>query len=108
MNLIIHIIEYSQQLPIDGGVYFHPDLMESSKLIYKEHWVVIMHAFSIWIKNSSPADVEIENKVDEIDESNESSEKNKKSNKENNLLYTILGDYFNFLIKKKTSIQVSL
>ena len=78
INSIIYL-EYTQQLPVDGGVYFHPDLMESSRIIYKEHWIIIMHAFSIWIKNLNK---EIENWNEALD-----------INKENNLIITILGSF---------------
>jgi hypothetical protein len=57
-------------LPIDGGVYYHPDLIEASRHIYKEHWVKIMLAFSIWSKTTN------------IEETNKN---------DDNLIFTILG-----------------
>lgn len=41
--------EYSSQLPIEGGGFYHADLVESSKPIYKEHFTKILLAYSIWL-----------------------------------------------------------
>lgn len=41
--------EYSSQLPIEGGAFYHADLVESSKPIYKEHFTKILLAYSIWL-----------------------------------------------------------
>ena len=70
-------------MPVDGGVYFHPDLMESSKSIYKEHWIIIIHAFSIWMKNS--------NETIETDQENEGENETKRTDKENDFVFTVLG-----------------
>jgi HEAT repeat-containing protein 5 len=41
--------EYASQLPIEGGAFYHADLVESSKPIYKEHFTKILLAYSIWL-----------------------------------------------------------
>jgi hypothetical protein len=41
--------DYSNQLPIEGGAFYHADLVESSKPIYREHFTKILLAYSIWL-----------------------------------------------------------
>ncbi|CAF0928332.1 unnamed protein product [Brachionus calyciflorus] len=41
--------EYSTQLPIEGGAFYHADLVESSKPIYKEHFTKILLAYTVWL-----------------------------------------------------------
>ena len=41
--------EYASQLPVEGGAFYHVDLVDSSKQIYKEHFTKILLAYSIWL-----------------------------------------------------------
>ncbi len=43
------MLDYANQLPIEGGAFYHADLVESSKPIYKEHFTKILLAYSIWL-----------------------------------------------------------
>lgn len=36
-------------MPIEGGAFYHADLVESSKPIYKEHFTKILLAYTIWL-----------------------------------------------------------
>lgn len=47
--LIIFILDYANQLPIEGGAFYHADLVESSRHIYKEHFTKILLAYSLWL-----------------------------------------------------------
>lgn len=44
--------EYSSQLPSEGGTFYHPDTIESAKLHYKQCWTSILHASTIWLKET--------------------------------------------------------
>jgi hypothetical protein len=44
--------EYASQLPIEGGSFYHADLVDSSKPIYKEHFTKILLAYSVWLEQS--------------------------------------------------------
>lgn len=46
------ILEYSCQLPIEGGAFYHADLIESSRPIYNEHFTKILLAYSIWLSET--------------------------------------------------------
>lgn len=37
------------QLPIEGGAFYHADLVESSRPIYREHFTKILLAYSLWL-----------------------------------------------------------
>lgn len=41
--------EYSSQLPIEGGSFYHADLVDSSKPIYKQHFTRILLGYSLWL-----------------------------------------------------------
>lgn len=41
--------EYANQLPIEGGAFYHADLVDSSKPIYREHFTKILLAYSLWL-----------------------------------------------------------
>jgi HEAT repeat-containing protein 5 len=41
--------DYASQLPIEGGAFYHADLVESSRPVYKEHFTKILLAYSIWL-----------------------------------------------------------
>jgi hypothetical protein len=45
-------VEYSSQLPSEGGTFYHPDTIESAKLHYKQCWTSILHASTIWLKET--------------------------------------------------------
>ena len=45
-------IEYACQLPIEGGAFYHADLVESSRPIYSEHFTKILLAYSLWLKET--------------------------------------------------------
>jgi hypothetical protein len=50
LNFILNLfLDYANQLPIEGGAFYHADLVESSKPIYKEHFTKILLAYSIWL-----------------------------------------------------------
>ncbi|XP_071161425.1 HEAT repeat-containing protein 5B-like isoform X1 [Mytilus edulis] len=44
--------EYSSQLPSEGGTFYHPDTIESAKQHYKQCWPSILHALTIWLKET--------------------------------------------------------
>ncbi len=88
--------EYACQLPIEGGAFYHADLVESSKPIYKEHFTKILLAYAIWlnemnfgIREFSAVNTKIkyENKADQeiVDEEKESEELKEK------LFFMLLG-----------------
>jgi hypothetical protein len=41
--------EYSSQLPLEGGAFYHADLVDSSKPVYKEHFTKILLAYCVWL-----------------------------------------------------------
>ena len=43
--------DYSSQLPIEGGAFYHADLVESSRPVYREHFTKILLAYSIWLND---------------------------------------------------------
>lgn len=36
-------------MPIEGGAFYHADLVDSSKPIYREHFTKILLAYSLWL-----------------------------------------------------------
>ncbi|XP_050406917.2 HEAT repeat-containing protein 5B isoform X1 [Patella vulgata] len=49
--------EYSSQLPPDGGAFYHPDTIESTKQHYKKSWPPILYALSLWLNENSFAEL---------------------------------------------------
>ncbi len=56
--------DYASQLPIEGGAFYHADLVESSRPVYKEHFTKILLAYSIWLN-------EIQFEIDDISPANQ-------------------------------------
>ncbi|XP_033734296.1 HEAT repeat-containing protein 5B-like isoform X1 [Pecten maximus] len=50
--------EYSGQLPSDGGMFYHPETVDSARPHYKKSWPSILHALAIWLDESSFLQVE--------------------------------------------------
>lgn len=44
----IHL-EFSSQLPHDGGAFYTTDTMESARPHYVESWAPILHAATLWL-----------------------------------------------------------
>lgn len=38
-------------MPIEGGAFYHADLVDSSKPIYREHFTKILLAYSLWLND---------------------------------------------------------
>ena len=75
--------EYSSQLPIEGGAFYHADLVESSKPIYKEHFTKILLAYSIWLN-------EIKFQIQELPANNGKNIENEETRQEK-LFFMLLG-----------------
>ncbi|CAL1542615.1 unnamed protein product [Lymnaea stagnalis] len=41
--------EYSNQLPSEGGAFYHPDTVESAIVHYRKSWPSILHGLAIWL-----------------------------------------------------------
>jgi hypothetical protein len=81
--------EYSSQLPIEGGAFYHADLVESSKPIYKKHFTKILLAYSIWL-NEIQFNIEQHEKSPDVNESESDKEKRAEGQKEK-LFFMLLG-----------------
>lgn len=64
--------EYSSQLPHDGGAFYTPDTINSSKPHYLTSWPQILYAASLWL-NAGGFDSE-ENKATDTDTGNNNSD----------------------------------
>ena len=44
--------EYSNQLPSEGGAFYHPDTVDSAIHHYRKSWPAILHGLSIWLEDT--------------------------------------------------------
>ncbi|WAR19304.1 HTR5B-like protein [Mya arenaria] len=44
--------EYSNQLPSEGGAFYHVDTMSAARIHYRKSWPSILHALAIWLKEA--------------------------------------------------------
>ncbi|KAH9496165.1 HEAT repeat-containing protein 5B [Bulinus truncatus] len=44
--------EYSNQLPSEGGAFYHPDTVETAIQHYKKSWPSILHGLSLWLDSA--------------------------------------------------------
>ncbi|XP_052275904.1 HEAT repeat-containing protein 5B-like isoform X2 [Dreissena polymorpha] len=44
--------EYSNQLPAEGGAFYHVDTLDSARAHYRKSWPSILHALAIWLKEA--------------------------------------------------------
>ena len=47
-----YITEYSNQLPAEGGAFYHVDTLDSARAHYRKSWPSILHALAIWLKEA--------------------------------------------------------
>lgn len=64
MYLSTCISEYSGQLPVEGGAFYHPDCVESARQHYKKEWPPILHALAIWLNETGFSYVDIDRQRD--------------------------------------------
>ncbi|XP_059157278.1 HEAT repeat-containing protein 5B-like isoform X2 [Physella acuta] len=57
--------EYSNQLPSEGGAFYHPDTVESAIHHYKKSWPSILHGLSIWLNDTGFKEAQIESTDDQ-------------------------------------------
>lgn len=62
--------EYSSQLPHDGGAFYTPDTINSSKPHYQSSWPQILYAASLWL-NSGGFDLGLKPNTSAADNNNE-------------------------------------
>lgn len=43
------LLEFSSQLPHDGGAFYTTDTMESARPYYSESWAPILYAATLWL-----------------------------------------------------------
>lgn len=61
--------EYSSQLPHDGGAFYTPDTINSSKPHYQSSWPQILYAASLWL-NSGGFELGLKSNVSDADNNN--------------------------------------
>lgn len=44
--------EYSNQLPSEGGAFYHPDTVETVIPHYRKSWPAILHGLAIWLNDT--------------------------------------------------------
>lgn len=45
--------EYMNQLPAEGGAFYHPDTVEAAVLHYRKSWPSILHGLSLWLEHTA-------------------------------------------------------
>lgn len=89
--------EYSSQLPHDGGAFYTPETMNSSKSHYTTCWPPIMYAASLWL-NSGGFDVIEEKSSDDKDNLENNNFKTMEKTNQNKISHGSLGaDRFHLL-----------
>jgi len=50
--ILIPTTEYSNQLPSEGGAFYHVDTIDAARGHYRKSWPSILHALAIWLKEA--------------------------------------------------------
>lgn len=54
-------------MPPEGGAFYHPETIDSAKLHYKKSWPSIIHALSVWLKETDFSHVTADRNIDSED-----------------------------------------
>ena len=57
--------EYSNQLPSEGGAFYHPDTVDVAITHYRKSWPSILHGLAIWLEDSGFEQASIDNEDDD-------------------------------------------
>lgn len=53
--------EYSNQLPSEGGAFYHPDTVDVAITHYRKSWPSILHGLAIWLEDTGFEQASIDN-----------------------------------------------